>query len=98
MNEKYGVIDLGLPILVYSLFLVPNREGIVREQFGICFLNGQDLFIPKLKIEKCKNFLFAVCRLFCGEDHPLFVLSFGLPLFVLSFGLLPFTRLFAKGV
>ena len=37
-------------------FLVPNREGIFREQFCFCFLNDQDLFIPILKIEKCKNF------------------------------------------
>ena len=40
-------------------FLVPNREGIFIEQFCFCFLNGQDLSLPKLKIEKCKNF---VCR------------------------------------
>ena len=79
--------------LVYRLFLVPNREGIFREQFRFCFLNGPDLSLQNWK-SKIVKILFAVCRLFCGVDHALFVLSFG----VWSFGLLPFTRLFAEGV
>jgi hypothetical protein len=62
--------DRSGPFNFFGLQVGFGSQG--RERFCFC-LNGQDLSFQNRK--NVKKFLFAVCRLFCGDNHPLSVLS-----------------------